>query len=267
MNAIEIANRRNKIVELIKKEKILHTSEAVEIFQVSNETIRKDFNYLESKGILKKIHGGATLSESDMIDPFVVRQTEHYEAKLAIAKKALEFIPKEPCILGLDVGSTVTIFAAQLSHLSGKTIITNSLTALQELIDSNNEVYCTGGKFSSHDMSFQGNIANNTLKDLAMDVSFMGSSGVYNRNGICSTSFQDINVKRELLNRSTKTILLMDSSKFTKSSFVEIANWEEIDTVITDDNIPIEIKHGLMDKVEVILVHVDGLNKNRITID
>lgn len=254
MKAIEIAERRNRIVEIVREKKIFHMAEAMQLFDMSNETIRKDFVYLEEIGVVKKIHGGIQLLESDSTENIHMREMEHFAEKNSIVKKAMEFIPDRPCTIGLDTGSTIKLLAAMLAGQTGKTIITNSLQALLQLINSNNEVYCTGGKWCALDMCFQGNIATNAFTDLGMDICFLGSSGVFNHHGICSANFQDLEVKRQLISRSAKRVVLLDSSKFLLSSFVEVAKWEELTCVITDDRIPNEIRKRLSKRVELITV-------------
>ena len=53
MKASEISERRNQIVELLKEKKFLKITEAVKLLDVSHETVRQDFNYLEKRGLLK----------------------------------------------------------------------------------------------------------------------------------------------------------------------------------------------------------------------
>lgn len=259
MKAQSIVERRNKIVELVNKYGLLRVSNAVEIFQVSDETIRKDIAYLDKQGILKKVHGGAVALKSDTIAPINIRQTENHHIKFAICQKALEYIPEDQCIIGLDMGSTLSLLSTLIKELDNKIIITNSFPALQELILSKNKVISTGGEYSPHDMYFRGEFAKNNLQHLAMDICFMGTSGVLNRDGICSTNFYDVDVKREFLKRSRKSIVLLDSSKFNKSSLVKVAEWDEIDLVITDSNIREEDEIKLSQKTQLEIVDVSCL--------
>src|SRR5699024_10275380 len=101
-----------------------------------------------------------------------------------------------------------------------------------------NTVISTGGEYNPYDMCFRGELTKNALQNLVMDITFIASSGVLNRDGICSPNFYDIDIKREYLKRSRKKVVLIDSSKFNKSSLVEVASWSEVDLVISDDNIP-----------------------------
>ena len=89
MKASEISERRNQIVELLKEKKFLKITEAVKLLDVSHETVRQDFNYLEKRGLLKKVYGGAQLAENGPTADLQFRETSHYAEKLAIAREAL----------------------------------------------------------------------------------------------------------------------------------------------------------------------------------
>ena len=252
MKASEISERRNQIVELLKEKKFLKITEAVKLLDVSHETVRQDFNYLEKRGLLKKVYGGARLAENAPTDDLPLRETSHYADKLAIAREALKLIPAVPCTIGLDSGSTVALLAAELKSLPPKTIFTNSWASMTALLDSGHDLYFSGGRLLRSDMSFHGNITRNAFENIAMDLCFMGSSGVWNHSGICSASYPELDAKRQFIERSNTKVVLMDSSKFATSSFVEVAKWNEIDILITDNHIAAEMKARLERELKVI---------------
>ena len=69
---------------------------------------------------------------------------------------------------------------------------------------------------------------------------------------ICSANYQELDVKRQYIHQSAKKVVLMDSSKFAVSSFLEIAQWNEIDILITDIHIAAEMKERLSHDLQVI---------------
>lgn len=253
MKASEISARRNRIVELLQERKTLRVTEAVKLLDVSHETVRQDFNHLERQGLLKKIHGGARLAESEHTADIQFRETEHYAEKLAIVQAALQLIPEAPCTIGLDSGSTIALLASRLNELPPKTIFTNSWTSMAALLESRHDLYFSGGRLLRYDKSFHGNLAMNAFQDIRMDLCFMGSSGVWNHDGVCTANYQELDVKRQYLRQSARKIVLMDSSKFATSSFVEIAKWNEFDVLITDVHIAEEMKERLSRHLQVIV--------------
>ncbi len=56
--------RYNTILELIKNKKNIKLNELIEELKVSEATVRRDLNFLEEKGKIKRVHGGAVLVEN-----------------------------------------------------------------------------------------------------------------------------------------------------------------------------------------------------------
>lgn len=256
MKAAEIHARREKIKEILFRNKEVKVKKLVNIFNVSDETIRNDLTFLENQGVLKRVYGGAKLVElePDKLDPVIHRTTMNYEKKLAIAKKALELLPSDQCTIGLDQGSNVAVLASLLSKMENKTIFTGSIAAILELIRSSNDIYCLGGKLSFEDMAFHGSLAGEPFPNIQMDICFMGSSGVKNRNGFCTSSFSDAEIKRQFLRKSTTKVVLLDSSKFELNSLLEVAPWSEVDYVITNEDAPAEMLEKINNATKLILV-------------
>lgn len=256
MKSNEIKERRNRIADIIKEKGRLSAQEASQIFHVSIETIRQDFIQLERMNIVKKVHGGAVLLQNGVIEPIAIRQTENYRAKAAIARKALEYLPANGGIIGMDMGSSVSIFAEMLARTENYMVITNSLPVLKSMAKSRNRVYCLGGEYNAHDMAYQGEQTLSALSKLSLDITFMGTSGLQNRDGICSTDFHDIPIKHEFIKRSSRLIVLADSSKFFYTSLTEITSFDTIDILITDDGIPEAACRKLSDRLQLEIVPV-----------
>jgi len=255
MKQSEILKRRNRISEYIQIHKSLSTIHACQLFHVSDETIRKDFEYLDEMHIVKKMYGGAKLYINDETKPFNIRKDEHYLAKIAIAQRAAEMIPESGGFsIGLDMGTTFSILAGYLAQRHDNLIITNSNAAMQQLIDSPNRVYVLGGEYDPESRSFQGDIAIRALHQMTLDIAFIGTGGVRSQNGISTARFVDLQLKQEYIRRSQKKVVLTDSSKFTSTSLVEVAGWNEIDTLITDSGIPEETAEKLRNVLELIIV-------------
>ena len=227
MSKLITAERRNKIAELIISNGSIKVGELAKTFAVSTETIRKDLIYLDKQGIIKKSHGGALSSLEVIEKPLEDRNMENYDAKLAIANEALKFI-KDHSVIFIDAGSTTLCLAKLLYLKKGLTIITNSVSALNVLSNSDNIVHLSGGQL------------NNTtifLSKIKVDVAFLGSSGFKEHFGPTSIDFSDAEVKRIMIRNSKQNFVLADSKKSRSTAMVEYATWKNIDFLITDDNI------------------------------
>jgi DeoR family transcriptional regulator of aga operon len=63
MNGLTTYDRRQSLLELLRKQPGLSVPELGAVLGVSQGTIRNDFNALEAEGRLIRVHGGAILHE------------------------------------------------------------------------------------------------------------------------------------------------------------------------------------------------------------
>lgn len=239
MKKIEIEKRRDKILLLLKKYKALRVSQLVNQLGVSDETIRSDLKVLAEKNLIIKDFGIASLNigiKSHLDDEVEKRIRARNDTKTMLARLAVHLLKnKSNLTISLDAGTTIARIATVLSKLSGNKLFTNSLLSLINLRHSqNNEVYCLGGKLNQDDMAFQYGITGLNNENLHYDYSFIGSSGVKGRNGICSTSFADAQMKRQIIAQSDVNIAVIDAQKFTQSSLVSVTSWKNLDYVVTN---------------------------------
>ena len=74
--------RRNLILEKLQVEKRVVVSELSQLYDVSEETIRRDLDKLEKEGLAIKSYGGAVINEDVSIDlPFNVRKNQNVTGK------------------------------------------------------------------------------------------------------------------------------------------------------------------------------------------
>lgn len=248
-----IVKRREQIINIIRSVGKLDTEEAAGMFGVSKETIRQDFLYLEKKGILEKVYGGAVLKNSTNVETLLIRQNENFLAKDKIARKALEFIPDHECIIGMDTGSTVAVLGSYISQRKDLLVVSNSHRILQSLVNTDNRILALGGEYNKEEMAYYMDEFPQILKNITIDIYFIGTSGVMNRNGIYSKGFQESITKKNMISRSDKKIVLADSSKFLTTSLVEVAPWSMLDMVITDAGIPEKTRQELEKCIDVVI--------------
>ncbi len=264
-----VAQRRKIIKDLLLKKKSVKVAELVEIFDVSEETIRRDLIFLEKEGFLKKSYGGAILVENyakeEIRLPVQKRLSQYYEEKDAIGQKAIELANDNQIII-LDAGTTTWCVANYLKELDGMTFVTNGLNVAEQCSKSNDsDVFLIGGKLIKKSMSLVGPQAMNELKKYNANIVFIGASGVSLEKGFFSSDIYEAEVKRAMVTAGRKVVIVVDHSKFGKQGLVSFSNFDDIDIVITselvDTSIIMEIeKMG----VEVITCKVD---KNRENLD
>jgi DeoR/GlpR family transcriptional regulator of sugar metabolism len=244
--------RRNKIAQMIVAEGSVKIGRLAEMFDVSTETIRKDLIYLEEKGIVKKGHGGAIASNELTERPFSIKAFENVHLKSKIAQKAIELI-NENSIIILDPGSTTLSIAKMLNLKENLTIVTNSLKIAETLSATNNKIFTTGGELRPISFAMVGNWAIQSINSIRADIAFLGTDGFLGRSGPCTGSYEEVSVKQAILKNCKTSIVVCDSSKFTREGIFQYASWNEVDFVITDSGVSKELLSDLKTKTNVII--------------
>ena len=227
--------RREKIIQDLHREKKVFVSKLATDFGVTEETIRRDLEKLEKEGVLTRNYGGAVLNAQIHEDlPYKTRNTRNLEKKIKLANLLLPLIKDGDTIMA-DSSSTVfealKIIDPERNHL---TIITNSVFLLQEFNDSDHTIISTGGTLRKKASSLNGSVTRQTILNYNVDVALFSCKGASMMNGITDSNEPACEVKRAMNKQATKTILLVDSSKFDKVGFVHMFNFEEIDYLLTD---------------------------------
>lgn len=228
------SQRIENIEQYLSQHKSAELNELCEIFDVSKNTIRRDIDILQQEGKIQKVYGGVLYIDHKNLIPFAQRELFLKDEKKKIAIKASELI-KDNDILFVDSGSTTANIIPFIKDKQNITIITNSLTVLNEALLLNNcNVISTGGHLLKETCSFTGIEAMNLLTKLNAHKAFIAASGLSLDNGLTNSSTLEAEIKKIILNVSKEKILLLDHSKFDTSSLVTFANISDIDMIITD---------------------------------
>lgn len=225
-------NRQSDIYSQILSNGEVKVVDLANVHHVSMETIRTDLSTLENQGLIKKIHGGATLKDSYSEVSIEYKMTENASDKQLIAKKALEYIQDGSTIF-LDPGSTTLALAKYLPLKKDLLVITNSLKIAQLVAETNHDLIFLGGKMLKKAKATTGSFTNNHLDSLHIDTCFMGCDGFMNMDGPTTFAFEEMEVKQHVLRNSTNKYLLADISKFHKTGTYKFANFSDFDCIFT----------------------------------
>ncbi|NOY09337.1 MAG: DeoR/GlpR transcriptional regulator [Spirochaetes bacterium] len=231
MSSVE---RFEEILKILSVRKKITVQELTERLKVSEVTIRKDLTFLEEKGKIVRVHGGAVLAEDrDLLRNITIRLDEHTAEKSAIAKTAANLI-HEGDIIFLDSGSTCYYLALQLKDLDIR-VLTNSLDIILALSDSSSvALLSTGGSFRTDARSFIGPAAIETIGNFQIETCFLGTTG-FSKDGIFTAqNILEAQVKKAVIRASQRKIMLADHYKYGTKAFSIFARAEDIDVLITD---------------------------------
>ena len=226
--------RLDKIIEILKSKKHVSSTYLCDQLYASHSTIRRDILELEKSGIVKRSHGGVTLISSSNIEySYVFREMENKKEKNYICNLALDFISNGYAIF-LDSSSTVSSICPMLQKFENLTIVTNGVKTAFELaqIDSIT-TFIAGGQLKSGSTSVVGELSGSFIDNFHADLSIISCRGI-NEDGAFEANQMQALVKQHMINNSTATILLCDSSKFNQQHFYKLSSFKNIEAVITD---------------------------------
>lgn len=229
-----IADRYERIVELVNERGSIRVSELSTLCQVTEETIRRDLDRLEKAGRLLRSHGGAvSLRDRQPETPYAEREIMNAAEKQRIAREAVMMIKPGDRIL-LDASTTAWYMASHLPDMP-LTVLTNSIRVAAELSGKERiDVISTGGQLSRRSMSFVGHLAERSLELYHVDKMFFSCKGFHLERGVSESNELQAMVKRKMISIAEQVILLCDSSKFGIQAFTHVAATSELDVVITD---------------------------------
>ena len=245
--------RRHTIMQLLQEQGEVSVEQLVQLFDISEVTIRKDLSSLETNGFLLRKYGGAILMPKEIIDEN--ENDELTKRKFVIAKAAAERIRDHNRII-VDSGSTTAALIKQLNLKQGLVVMTNSLSVATELRALENEptLLMTGGTWDTRSESFQGKVAEQVLRSYDFDQLFIGADGIDLARG--STTFNElVGLSQVMAEVSREVVVMAESQKIGRKMPNLELTWQQIDVLITDMGLSEQDKQAILAHgVEVICV-------------
>ncbi|MDF7638119.1 DeoR/GlpR family DNA-binding transcription regulator [Lactobacillus sp. ESL0791] len=248
----KIEEREKKLQEYIAENGAVKISSLAAKFAVSRETIRRDILSLEKKGKITKWYGTVMPKNDFNIPAIEKRMAVNQLQKKAICNKAIEYMPKSSVIF-LDAGSTLLWLAKKLKNMTGYTILTSSISIVNELVGSKNRIIILGGVVDPATMSIMGAQTLEFLDEIKIDTAFLGTSGFAEHQGPTVNSFNDGQIKQKVIKNCQTSIVLADSSKAVYASLSQYSSWNDIDILITDRSLPKDSLTKLEKRVAVVI--------------
>jgi DeoR/GlpR family transcriptional regulator of sugar metabolism len=238
--------RRLKIQHILKEKGPTSVPDLSRLLSVAEVTIRRVLDVLDKQGIISKIYGGATLNEDEQEEPAATpsKADPLYEKRSQIASIAMHFI-KDNSTLILGQGPLSLYISKLLHEKRNLTIISNDLDVMKELssvTDTGRKLLLTGGEYISEKQELQGPVAIKAIADLHVDLSLIEIDGIDIDSGYYMESYEKVEISKQIFNSSTKSIAIIDSSKFSKRSFCHFDALDMFSVIITNEDAPDTIK-------------------------
>lgn len=264
---------KNKRTDQILEYMRLHdgTASVLELcteFHVSDMTIRRDLQALEDDKKVIRHHGGATLvqaSASLISDaPFQTRLNNNHELKMALGHAASGYLHSASLGNGcssvyIASGTTLYCMALQMNFsLGAATLVTDNVSVSQVLANHPDyTVISIGGQLILPSLNAVGHVAENMIRSFSFDYAFIGAATIDENGIIYNYNYIEAGTFTAVLESSRHIVVVADSTKFGKKSFVQLTRLREGFTLITDSGISKELLETLQNNgVQVLIVEV-----------
>lgn len=206
------AERRQYILNILRRDKKVLSSELSNVLQVSEDTIRRDLRELAESGLLQRVHGGALLV-SPAIASYADRQKQAPKEKEAIARAAAKLVCPGQVVI-LDGGTTTLQVARHLPLDLQATVITNSPPIAVALADHPLiEVVVLGGQLYKKALVNIGAATIEALRSIRADLCMLGVCSLHPEVGISVTNLDEAHVKRAMIAGAAEVVGLVTEAK------------------------------------------------------
>jgi DeoR/GlpR family transcriptional regulator of sugar metabolism len=247
------SQRKQLILEKLGAEGQVQSKALSMLFDVSEDTIRRDLRELAAEGRLQRVHGGA-LPSSSAIAPYAERQSVKMDAKKRVARKGAQLISSGQVVI-VDGGTTtselITFFPPDLRI----TVVTHSPSIALRLVDHPSiEVILIGGRLYKHSIVAVGAAAIEGIENIHADLFFMGVTGIHPEAGLTTGDFEEACIKRAFSGRAAETVVLASPEKVNTASSFVIGDVSSVNTIVVEDNTDRDWIRAVLEKgVSVVL--------------
>ena len=232
-----VDERRSKMLQITELQGFVSLQQLVDELNASESTIRRDLEYLDGIGQLRRTRGGAAYI-GDSITAFDERRDRASEQKRIVAAATAELISPGETVL-LD-GGTTTLEVAR--NLIGKPlqVVTNSIPIATLLVNQDQtEVIVVGGYLYPRSGVALGTYAVETLRNVNVGKLVMSVAGITNE-GLFNSNLLLVETERQMIASADEVIVVADSSKFGQSALARICALEAVSRVVVDSGVTAE---------------------------
>ncbi|MFG3442930.1 DeoR/GlpR family DNA-binding transcription regulator [Nonomuraea sp. NPDC047897] len=249
--------RQQTILERVRSNGGVRVADLVRELGVSDMTIRRDLEVLAERGLLAKVHGGATaLGPGSTEEPgFTAKSARQQPEKEAIARRAARLVEPGTAV-ALSAGTTTWALAQHLVGVPELTVITNSVP-VADVFHRNpradRTVVLTGGVRTPSD-ALVGPVAVAAIRRLHVDTLFLGVHGMSVRAGFTTPNLLESETDRELVAAARRLVVPADHTKWNTVGISTIAELTEADVVVSDAGLPEDARMELAERAGELII-------------
>jgi DeoR family fructose operon transcriptional repressor len=242
--------RLNIIKSYLKEHKRLDVHTVSELLNVSEVTIRRDLEKLESDGYLTRIHGGAIPVETEReeilpVQPGTGAEGPAFREQDEIARVASLMI-RDGGVVALLNGAVCRQLARRLSVRAGLTVITNDLQVAMEIAGhASNKAVLLGGNADRGQQSVFGSLSLSTVRNYYFDYLFVEIDGINEQLAVTIGSQEKADLVRESMACAREPVALCLAENFGRSALFRLGFASAFRKVVTSTKVPDEYKSRL----------------------
>jgi DeoR family transcriptional regulator of aga operon len=236
--------RWNALLELLTETGRITVEDAAERLDVSQATIRRDFDQLAQQQMITRTRGGAVVNGVSYDLPLRYKSAKHVPEKQRIGAAAAALVAPAQ-VVGLTGGTTTTEVARALASRpdlatagpdgAQLTVVTNALNIANELlVRSRMKIVVTGGVVRPQSYELVGPLATGILRELTLDIAFLGVDAVDPTLGAASHHEGEAAMNSLLASRARRVVVIADASKLGQHAFARVCPIERVESLVTD---------------------------------
>jgi DeoR/GlpR family transcriptional regulator of sugar metabolism len=237
--------RIEEIAEILDKRGKMTLEQLEEVFpHVSQMTLRRDLFQLEEDGRIIRIRGGAmSVKEVQKVsgEAYTKKSTMNTDAKIEIAQKAATLIDEGISIF-MDGGTTAMYLSKEMPDINCN-VFTNGIAVAMGLAQKKNvNVTLVGGKLMKDNLSTSSPAATQYFSMTNFEIAIVSATAFTPENGFSCNDQMESDLLQQVFKKARQVYMMLDSSKVGKINPYTFAQIDDIDVLITDGNIPKDIK-------------------------
>jgi DeoR/GlpR family transcriptional regulator of sugar metabolism len=244
--------RQQAILELVQRRGGVRVADLVREFGVSDMTIRRDLEVLSERGLVTKVHGGATtVGTASTEEPgFAAKSVRQRQEKEAIARRAARLV-RPGTAVAVSAGTTTWTLAHHLTDVPELTVVTNSIQiadVFYRASRADQTIVLTGGIRTPSD-ALVGPVAVNAIRSLNVDLLLLGVHGMSTRAGFTTPNLMEAETDRAMVGAARRLAVLADHTKWGTVGLSTIARLGDADVLITDVGLSEDVRKQLVEEV------------------
>ncbi len=241
--------RQERILEEVRLVGGARVSELVDLLHVSDMTVRRDIVQLAQRGLVERVHGGATTvgARSSEEPGFATKSALAREQKHSIAVSCAALISPGESV-AVSAGTTTLEVARELLPVAELTIVTNSPPVADLMHDPGRRDRCVvlvGGERTPSN-ALVGPVAVEALR---------------------TPNLVEGATDRALVESARRLIVVADHTKWGVVGLAKISELRQVDVLITDGGLPSAARRSLSAAVGRLVISEDEHDTDRNNTD